>query len=73
MFTLFAPPHPQLIIGDNAYPALPNLVPVYPNEQGISADERNKRIRFNKILSSVRILVEQGLGTLKMRFPYILD
>ena len=30
-------------------------------------------MRFNKIVSHARITIEQSIGTLKMRFPYLLD
>lgn len=62
---------PQWIMGDNAYPCLSKLVPVFPKEAGLDQAELYARKRFNMLMSSARILVEQGLGTMKMRFPIL--
>lgn len=45
-------------MGDNAYPSLEKLVPVYPKEAGLTQVELRARKRFNMLLSSARILVE---------------
>lgn len=63
----------QVILADSAYPALPNCVPVYKREQNLDAEVQRRRRRFNKVASSTRITVEQCIGTLKLRFPYLLD
>lgn len=61
----------QVILGDNAYPALKHLLPIYRDVQGLSAVEQRRRTRYNKVIASTRILVEQSIGTLKMRWPIL--
>jgi hypothetical protein len=60
-------------MGDNAYPCLDKLIPVYPKEAGLTEVEVRARKRFIMLLSSARIMVEQAIGTMKMRFPVLLS
>lgn len=60
-----------MILADSGYPALPKLIPVYKNYVGTDQHEAQRRERFNKLAASSRILVEQCIGTLKLRWPYV--
>ena len=63
----------QMLLGDNAYPNSRHLLTVYKEVQDLPAVERRRRKRFNRVLARGRIVVEQTIGSLKMRFPYLLD
>ena len=60
-----------MILGDSAYPCSKHLVAVYKDDQQATAATARRRRRFNKLVSSTRIVVEQSIGTLKMRFPVL--
>lgn len=48
-------------------------MPIYREIAGLSAVDKRRRARYNTLLSSTRIVVEQSIGSLKMRFPLVLD
>lgn len=62
----------QVILADSGYPCRGQLLPVFRTAQ-VSGEHARRRDRFNKITASTRIVIEQSFGTLKSRFPYILD
>ena len=47
-------------------------MPLYRHRQ-LNTMEGRARDRFNKVASSCRIVVEQCLGTMKIRFPILHD
>lgn len=58
-----------MIAGDSGYPNLYKLVTPYKRDATATAQDRRKRRKFNRRLSKGRILVENTIGALKMRFP----
>ena len=64
-------PIPQMILGDSGYPNLSKLITPYKKSSRISAFERRRRHNYNKRVSKGRIIVENTIGALKMRFPIL--
>ena len=62
-----------MILADSAYACSKSIIPVFKDDSSLGSSEARQRRRFNKLVSSTRILVEQSIGTLKMRFPIIQD
>ena len=62
---------PLYICGDSAYPNLRKMVTPFKKVPGLSAGERRRRKKYNRKLSRGRIVVEQAIGQLKMRFPIL--
>ena len=63
----------QMIIGDSASPNTTRTIAV-AKESGADNQERAaKKRRYNLVVSSGRILVEQCIGSIKMRWPMFLD
>ena len=56
---------PPLILGDSAYPLQDWLMKPYVDRGNLSVEE----LQFNNILSITRVVVENGYGRLKGRFP----
>ena len=56
---------PPLILGDSAYPLQDWLMKPYVDRGNLSVEE----LQFNNILSVTRVVVENGYGRLKGRFP----
>ena len=56
---------PPLILGDSAYPLQDWLMKPYVDRGNLSAEE----LQFNNLLSITRVVVENGYGRLKGRFP----
>ena len=56
---------PPLILGDSAYPLQDWLMKPYVDRGNLSAEE----LQFNNRLSTTRVVVENGYGRLKGRFP----
>lgn len=54
--------------GDSAYPLLPWLMKIIPNNENMNVFER----RYNRRIRSIRSLVERVIGVLKTRFRCIL-
>lgn len=63
---------PQVIICDKAYPVRKGLMPVYKKYTNTPAYVRLRRKRFNDIMTRGRVIVENAIGRLYMRFS-ILD
>lgn len=64
-------PIPQMIIGDSGYPNLNKLITPYKRVSTITPHERRRRNNYNRRLSKGRIIVENTIGALKMRFPIL--
>ena len=62
----------QVILGDNAYLALPTVLKIYEDHVQRDQDTRRKRRRFNRLMSDTHVVVEQVLGTLKQCFRCLL-
>ncbi|XP_029210229.2 putative nuclease HARBI1 [Acropora millepora] len=56
---------PPIILGDSAYPLQDWLMKPYVDRGNLSVEE----LQFNNILSVTRVVVENGYGRLKGRFP----
>ncbi|XP_036346790.1 protein ALP1-like [Rhagoletis pomonella] len=61
-------PNSTFILGDSAYPCKNYLIPVFKDYGSLT----EQQIRFNKIHSSARIVVENAFGLLKGRFRRLL-
>ena len=57
-----------LILGDGAYTLSPNLMKPYRHTIQLSREQR----KFNKKLSSARVIVERAFGVLKARYRILL-
>lgn len=57
-------PMPYVIVADNAFPLHPNLMKPYPGDHPEGSMQR----KFNRKLSSVRIVVENAFGIMSARF-----
>lgn len=55
----------QVILGDNAYPAAPNLLKMYKDRVTWDQETQAKRRRFNRLMAGTRVTAEQALGSLK--------
>lgn len=53
-----------ILLGDSAYPLLPQLITPYRDNGHLNRNQKN----FNKRLSSVRVSIEHAFGLLKQRF-----
>ena len=62
----------QVILGDNAYPALPTVLKIYKDRVQWDQDTRRKRRHFNHLMSGACVVVEQALGMLKQCFRCLL-
>ena len=58
-----------LLIGDGAYPANTSLVKPFPNNLNLSQEQK----KFNRFLSSARVVVERAFGILKARWRCLLN
>ena len=63
----------QVILADSGYGCSRHIIPLYKELEGMGNNERRARRRFNRLAASTRIIVEQAIGTLKMRFPILMD
>ena len=62
---------PQQIIADKAYAQSSNMLVSYKHREGLSAYERRRRRRYNMAHKRHRVIVENALGALKMRFKIL--
>ena len=62
----------QLIAGDNAYPSGGHVIAIYRMRQAVGPDALQRRKKFNTCLAAGRIMNEQAIGSVKMRFPITL-
>ena len=60
-----------MILGDSGYPNLTKLITPYKKGGNITPYERRRRSNYNKRVSKGRIIVENTIGALKMRFPIL--
>ena len=60
-----------MIIGDSGYPNLSKLICPFKRDASVGPHKCMRRKRYNKRLSKGRIIVENTIGALKMRFPVL--
>ena len=58
-----------VLIGDGAYPTNTSLVKPFPNNLNLSQEQK----KFNRFLSSARVVVERAFGILKARWRCLLN
>jgi hypothetical protein len=67
---------PQVLIGDTGYPNVRHLItPFKKNEwfRNLPIFQKRRIRRYNKRLSRGRVIVENTIGALKMRFPILKE
>lgn len=47
------------------------MVTIYKDSASLPLSEKRRRKRYNRIMSKLRIIIEQSIGSLKMRFPIL--
>ena len=62
----------QVILGNNAYPATPNLLKMYKDHVTWDQETQAKRRHFNRLMVDTRVTAEQALGSLKHRFRCLM-
>ena len=69
--TSFSPA--QMIGGDSAYPSTRHMIAVHKRRAADTPEEAARKEHYNKCLASARILVEQTIGSVKCRFPILMN
>jgi len=64
-------PHPYILVGDSAYPCLPQLITPFKRQtnQELSLHQH----QFNRRISKARVVVKRAFGLLKARFRALGD
>ena len=62
-----------MLLVDSAYSRWKHVLPIYKQEASVVGKELVMRKRFNSLCSSGWVIVENTLGTIKIRFPYVYD